>query len=64
MVELNANNIIIGKDGNLSKAWEKLLMDALNNNPFGQIYIPVINKAMVGCFIIMFVKEEHKDSIR
>jgi len=35
MVELNANNIIIGKDGNLSKIWEKLLMDVLNNNPFG-----------------------------
>jgi hypothetical protein len=26
-------------------------------------YIPIIQKVMVGCFIIMFVKEEHKDKI-
>ena len=35
MVELNTNNIIIGKDGGCAEIWEKLLMHALNNNPCG-----------------------------
>jgi|688.fasta_scaffold1537939_1 hypothetical protein len=35
MVELNPNNIIIGKDDGCADTWEKLLMHALNNNPFG-----------------------------
>jgi hypothetical protein len=35
----------------------------LDRNPEGVKYIPVIQKVMVGCYIIMFAKEEHREKM-
>ena len=35
----------------------------MDRNPEGARYIPVIQKVMVGCYIIMFAKEEHREKI-
>lgn len=64
MVELNTKKVIQGKDKSRAAEWEKIISNSLNSNRFGIQYIPVIQKVMVGCYIVMFAKREHKDSIR
>lgn len=64
MVELNTKNVIKVKDKPRAQAWESIISNCLNQNRFGIQYIPVTQKLMVGCYIIMFTKIEHKDSIK
>ena len=64
MVELNTKNVIKVKDKPRAAAWECIITNCLNQNRFGIQYIPVTQKLMVGCYIIMFAKREHKDSIK
>jgi hypothetical protein len=59
MVQLNTSQVVIGKDKQRSATWENIISDALNRNKQGIKYIPIIQKLMVGQFIIMFVKAEH-----
>lgn len=64
MVELKTKTVIQGKDKPRALIWENIISKCLNQNRFGIQYIPTTQKLMVGCYIIMFAKREHKDSIR
>jgi hypothetical protein len=44
--------------------WQRIIYNSLNNNKEGVKFIHVVQKVMVGCFIIMFVKETHKQKIK
>ena len=60
MVPLNTKEVIKKKNKMVGEEWEQILQCSLNNNKAGVHYIPVLRKVMVGCFIIMFIKEELK----
>jgi len=70
MVQLNARQILVGKDKSYEQAWELILSSALgraaeevrsmkvrdNLQEIQQPYKMMDSKSMVGCFIIVFVK--------
>jgi len=64
MVPLNTKEVIKKKNKAIGEEWEQILQCSLNNNSQGIHYIPVIRKVMVGCFIVMFIKEELKLRLR
>ena len=64
MVALNTKQVMSGKDKPRAAIWESILSNSLNNNPFGIKYIPITQKLMVGCYIIMFAKLDHKNAFR
>jgi hypothetical protein len=64
MVKLNTTQVVLGKDKQRCTGWEKIFYNNLNANKQGVKYIPVVQKVMVGCFIIMFIREEHKQKIK
>ena len=59
MVPLNTKEVVVGKDKQRSLQWEQIIQRAL-----GPQYIPIVQKTMVGCYIVMFAKREHKQKIK
>lgn len=59
MVKLGTKEVVIGKDKQRAKLWETIIQNSL-----GSEYIPITMKTMVGCFIVMFAKVEHKHKIK
>lgn len=57
MVKLNAKSVIQGKDRQKIMLWEQIFSRSLNRK---ERYLCVAKKAMVGCFILLFVKDKHK----
>lgn len=64
MVELNTKKVIEGKDKPRAAIWENIISKCLNQNRFGIQYMTITQKLMVGCYIIMIAKGEHKDNFR
>jgi hypothetical protein len=62
MVKLNTKSVIKGKDKDRVLLWEKIIKSSLSHNTQGD-YVCVSKKPMVGCLIMLFVKEEHKHYI-
>mmetsp|Transcript_12774 Transcript_12774/g.21584 ORF Transcript_12774/g.21584 Transcript_12774/m.21584 type:complete len:355 (-) Transcript_12774:22-1086(-) len=64
MVKLNTTQVVIGKDKVRCQLWQNIFLRSLNANPEGVKFVQIVQKVMVGCFIIMFVREEHVNKIR
>ena len=64
MVPLSTKQVMSGKDKPRAAIWESIISNSLNKNPFGIQYIPITQKLMVGCNIIMFAKRDHKNAFR
>ena len=63
MVDLKPKNVIIGKDKSRVNHWNKIFQKNLENNALNQKYTLIIEKTMVGLYIVMFVKENLKHNI-
>ena len=48
----------MGKDRNKIMLWENIITRSLNRN--NAKYICIAKKAMVGCFILLYIKDENK----
>ena len=59
MVPLKTKEIVVGKDKTRAALWEAVIQNCL-----GSEFIPIIQKLMVGCFIIMFVNKKHKNKVK
>ena len=52
-------DIVVGKDKIRADLWKAVIQNCL-----GSDFIPIIQKLMVGCFIIMFVDKKHKHKVK
>lgn len=64
MVPLNTSQVVKGKDKQRAGVWQQIIQKALDRNSQGVSYIPIIQKVMVGCYIIMFAKQEHQTKLK
>lgn len=60
IVKLNAKSVIQGKDRERVMLWENIITNSLRKKCK---YVCISKKPMVGCFILMFIKLEHKSRI-
>lgn len=60
MVKLNAKSVIQGKDRERVMLWEKIVSRSLCKR---HKYVCVARKPMVGCFILLFARDEDKNRI-
>lgn len=60
MVKLNAKSVIKGKDKERVLLWEDIVVRSICR---GHRYVCVSKKPMVGCLVMLFVKDEHKHNI-
>ena len=61
IVKLNAKSVIEGKNSERVALWLSLISRSLAKN--GLRYFCLDKKAMVGCLILLFVKEDQKDRV-
>lgn len=61
MVKLNASSVIKGKDKDRITIWERIITRSLNKK---SKYYCICQKAMVGCYILLFTKDEHKNRVK
>ena len=55
MVKLNAKSVIKGKDQERIMLWEQIIVRSLCKKTK---YVCISRKAMVGCFILLFAKDD------
>jgi hypothetical protein len=60
MVKLNAKSVIKGKDKDRVLLWEDIVTKSICR---GHRYVCISKKPMVGCLIMLFVKDEKKHKI-
>lgn len=60
MVKLNAKSVIKGKDVERVMLWEQIIARTLCKKTK---YVCISKKAMVGCYILFFAKDEKKNLI-
>lgn len=60
MVKLNAKSVIQGKDKERALLWERIVTNSLCKK---SKYVCVSKKVMVGCYILLYIRDVHKDRI-
>ena len=60
MVKLNAKSVIQGKDKERALLWERIITNSLCKKAK---YVCVSKKPMVGCYILLYIRDLHKDRI-
>ncbi len=60
MVKLNAKSVIKGKDKERALLWERIITNSLCKK---SKYVCVSKKPMVGCYILLYIRDIHKDRI-
>jgi synaptojanin len=63
MVKLNAKSVIQGKDKERVLLWEQIITRSITSRGEGHRYVCIARKPMVGCFILLFARDEHKHKI-
>mmetsp|Transcript_23529 Transcript_23529/g.36217 ORF Transcript_23529/g.36217 Transcript_23529/m.36217 type:complete len:133 (+) Transcript_23529:1510-1908(+) len=64
MVALKWDQVIKEKNRVRTAEWQEVLQAALDKNSQGTRYIPIIQKVLVGCNIIMFIRDDLKRHLR
>lgn len=60
MVKLNAKSVIQGKDKERVLLWEQIVTRSISKDCR---YVCIGRKPMVGCFIMLFARDEHKHKV-
>ena len=60
MVKLNTKSVLAGKNREKVMLWEDIITRSLSKK---ERYVCLGKKTMVGCFIIFFARDEHKNRI-